>query len=230
MHCTQRAIPSGTTGAATWHIGNGSSGDAGACYGTEHRAATLAAMLAMVLYFPTAVLYGSAVLVRSEGRFADAESDVNFSADFAVVEKVLKIVLVGVSSFGSAFEGGTVTLCTALAESAVLLWLLQGRGGGEQACPRRGRARGCHRRAAPCCRAARRGASCGRRGGGASGAGRSGGAASARAGCGRVARHRVVGRGGGKGARGARRRQQVHGHAARRRRRLHRRARAAVGA
>ena len=133
VHCTQRASPSGTPSAATWHIGNGS-GDTGVCYGTEHRAATLAAMLAMALYFPTAVLYGSAVLVRSEGRFADAESDVNFSADFAVVEKVLKIVLVGVSSFGSAFEGGTVTLCTALAESAVLLWLLQGRGGGKEAC------------------------------------------------------------------------------------------------
>ena len=95
VHCTQLATPSGTTGAATWHIGNGSSGDAGACYGTEHRAATLAAMLAMALYFPTAVLYGSAVVVRSMGRFADAESDVNFSAKFAVVEKVLKLVLVG---------------------------------------------------------------------------------------------------------------------------------------
>ena len=69
VHCTR-------DDGGAWQRAN----EAGACFTAAHSATVAAALLAMLLYFPTAVLYGSTLLVRSEGRFSDPASDVTFSA------------------------------------------------------------------------------------------------------------------------------------------------------
>ena len=82
VHCSRGAAD------AAWQFGDG----AGACFnGLGHRSTVLVALMATLMYIPTAVLYGSTILVRSEGRFSDPESDVTFSPAFTVAEKCLKV-------------------------------------------------------------------------------------------------------------------------------------------
>jgi alpha-tubulin suppressor-like RCC1 family protein len=113
VHCVR-------DGGGAWQLAN----EAGACFTLGHTATAAAALLALLLYAPTAVLYGSSILVRSEGRFSDPASDVAFSPAFSVVEKLLKLLLAGVATFGSGVEEGTLTLATALLSSAALLAFL----------------------------------------------------------------------------------------------------------
>jgi hypothetical protein len=73
-----------------WQLAN----DVGACFTQEHTVTMAVALVAMLLYFPTAVLFGSSIIVRSQGRFSDPVSVPSFS----VMSALLLLLLLRVFS------------------------------------------------------------------------------------------------------------------------------------